>query len=570
MYGFTITVNGKISASKDDICYKNIVCSNYMIKKFEHDKIFTETEEYIIMLDGVILNRKALIENNLYNNEENSETLWLNCIIKLYEDIGELFFSKLRGSYCGAIYDKKKDKWIIFVDQIGSKFIFYTKVGSFFCLCEEMGQMYRMMKENNVRYTVSIDSAFLLLTFGFMIDEKTLCEQVKKIQPGCYIVYENGGVTEKTWYILDNTYDFSITEHDAINIVDESFRKAVNSEFNKDVEYGYKHIAALSGGLDSRMTSLVAHELGFTKQLNFTFSQSDYLDETIPKIIAKDLRHEWLFKSLDNGLWLFDVDSVTEHTGGNVIYYGSAHSNSLYRLLNFNLHGIIHSGQISGALNGSSVKKYDNTFNHFDYRKAMYSTKFYDYVKHMLTKQINQELGWYYYRCLNGTCYGTQIIYNYTESYSPFLDIDFLEQVLHIPITYRINHNLYKKWIITKYPIAAEYVWEKTGHKITMPTIHIGNREMTYDALLVRSFWGVIKKLGLRSNNNNIRGMNPIDYYISHNEELRKYIDSFFQYIEVLPNEELQLILQKVQNSGKPIEKLQAISILSAVKLFYT
>ena len=569
MYGFTITVNGLRKARKDDICYKNIICSNHMIKKFEQDKFFAETDSYIIMLDGVILNRKALLTKIATIIGEDFETPWLDCIITLYVTLGELFIKELRGSFTGAIYDKKKDKWIVYGDQIGSKFTFFTKVGDFFCVCEEMGQMYRMMSENNVNYVLSTDAAFLMLTFGFMIDDKTLCEQVRKIQPGCYIVYENGTITEKTWYVLNNTFDFSISEEEAIDIVDSYFRQAVNNAFCKDAEYGFNHIVALSGGLDSRMTSFVAHDLGFTKQLNFTFSQSDYLDETIPKQIARDLEHEWIFKSLDNGLWLYDIDEITKHTGGNVIYYGSSHSNSLYKLLNFDGLGIIHTGQVSGGLNGSSVRQWDESFDHFDYQKAMYSTKYFDYVKHMLTKQINQELGWYYYRCLNGTCYGTQIIYNYTESYSPFLDVDFIEHVLHIPITYRMSHGLYKKWILKKYPMAAKYIWEKHGHRITAPTLRIGNREMTYDAIINRSLGYLIKKLGFWRNQDRIKGMNPIDYYVSHNEDLRKFISSYFQYVEAIQDTELRRVIRDIQNDGSSIEKLQAISILAAVKLFY-
>lgn len=61
------------------------------------------------------------------------------------------------------------------------------------------------------------------------------------------------------------------------------FSNTVRLEFEKDVEYGYKHIVTLSGGLDSCITALLAHKLGYVNQLNFTFSQSDYLDEKILK-----------------------------------------------------------------------------------------------------------------------------------------------------------------------------------------------------------------------------------------------------------------------------------------------
>lgn len=567
MYGYTITINGKIQAMPGDICYNNIVCSNKMIKKFEQDKIFVETGEYIVLLDGFVLNRKQITASVLNDSEEMMP--WHKVLIKLYEAKGETFFSELRGSFSGALYDKEANKWIIFGDQIGSKFTFYAKVGNFFCVAEEMGYMFKMMKENGINYSLSSDGAYLLLTFGFMIEDKTLCEQVKKIQPGCYIVYENNEVSEKRYYTLDNTFDTSITEKDAVDIVDEYFRKAVERVFTKDTECGYEHICALSGGLDSRMTSLVAHDLGFTKQLNYTFSQTDFLDESIPKKIAADFKHEWIFKALDNGLWLYAVDDITKHTGGNVLYYGSAHSNSIYRLLNFDTLGIIHTGQISGGLNGSSVSKYDESFNRFDYRKAMYSTKYYNQVKHMLTRQLNQELGWYYYRCLNGTCYGTQIIYNYTESYSPFLDIDFLDQLLRIPISYRMGSHLYKKWILEKYPLAAKYEWAKTGKKLDAPSLHIGNREIPWTNVPKSIIAHIKLFLGKKEDPNSSKGMNPIAYYLAHNEELCSFLYDYFKYTEAIPDLSLRDKVQEILQNGTAMEKIQVVSLLGAIKLFF-
>lgn len=120
---------------------------------------------------------------------------------------------------------------------------------------------------------------------------------------GKYIKIENNKFEIKTYYELDNTPNYNQTEDEIIDNINELFRNAVKLEFEKDKEYRYKHIVALSGGLDSRMTTWVAHDMGYTDQLNYTFSQSDYLDETIAKEIARDLEHEWIFKFLDNGVF---------------------------------------------------------------------------------------------------------------------------------------------------------------------------------------------------------------------------------------------------------------------------
>ncbi len=58
-------------------------------------------------------------------------------------------------------------------------------------------------------------------------------------------------------------------------------------EFDKDIEYGYKHLVSLSGGLDSRMTTYVANDLGYGDSIvNLTFSKTNYVDEQTAKDIA--------------------------------------------------------------------------------------------------------------------------------------------------------------------------------------------------------------------------------------------------------------------------------------------
>lgn len=114
---------------------------------------------------------------------------------------------------------------------------------------------------------------------------------------------------------------------------DKIFRRTIELEFEKDKEYGYKHIATVSGGLDSRMTTWVVHDMGYTDQVNYTFSQSGYLDETIAKEIARDLKHEWIFKFLDNGNFLTNIEDMIKVNFGNFLYTGSAHEKKYDRFI---------------------------------------------------------------------------------------------------------------------------------------------------------------------------------------------------------------------------------------------
>ena len=101
-FGFT-AILGK--SYKCNICadsiitYDDIKCFKHMNNKFEHDKVFSVDDNYIVIIDGVILNKNTLITKTKEKN-------WYDAIIKLYIEKGDLFFNDFRGSFCGLLYEK--------------------------------------------------------------------------------------------------------------------------------------------------------------------------------------------------------------------------------------------------------------------------------------------------------------------------------------------------------------------------------------------------------------------------------------------------------------------------------
>ena len=84
--------------------------------------------------------------------------------------------------------------------------------------------------------------------------------------------------------------------------MDILFRAAIKKAFERDASKKKTSLVSLSGGLDSRMTSWVANEMGYTNQLNLCFAQQNSLDHTIAQKIGRDLEHKWHFMPLDLSL----------------------------------------------------------------------------------------------------------------------------------------------------------------------------------------------------------------------------------------------------------------------------
>lgn len=545
--------------SKKELFSNRVYALNNMIDKYEKDKIFIQNEEYLLILDGVILNKSEIIKLN--DNKD-----WVDVIFDLYKK-SDTFFSIFRGSFSGVLYDKELDKILIFSDHIGSKYVYYTKAEDSIFVSTSITSVYSYLKREGREFRLNEEGAYLLLSYGYMLGNRTICDDVKKLTPGCYIEIDHNNFTEKRYCLLDNTPNESLTEEEAIDLIDCEFRKAVALEFNKDIEYGYKHLVALSAGLDSRMTCWVAHEMGYNNQLNITFSQSEYYDEIIPKKIASDLKHEWLFKALDNGLWLSNVDEITRVTGGNVLYYGLAHGNSLYKYLNFSNLGMIHSGQLGDVVLGTFYDSM-NPNTQFKIGDGAYSFRYLSKIKNIQLEQYkNQEIAKLYHRGFNGANNGQLLVMEFTETCSPFMNWDFMQAVLKIPVQLRYDHYIYKKWILSKYPEAAKYIWEKIGCRIDRRwgIINIQGKRILIEDIPCR----LINKLMGISGYDGKHNMNPIGLYIRSNETLQLKIQNYFdEYLERILNNNLKKDLLEIKNNNNPIELIQAVSLLSTVKLF--
>lgn len=70
-----------------------------------------------------------------------------------------------------------------------------------------------------------MESAYLLLTYGFMLEGRTLCDKVFKLKPGYYLLVQDGKISEKRYCLLNNEPDYSMSENEAIELCDSEFRE---------------------------------------------------------------------------------------------------------------------------------------------------------------------------------------------------------------------------------------------------------------------------------------------------------------------------------------------------------
>lgn len=556
LYGWLAARNLNIGCLGETEDFGDFVQYNHLLNKFPDDRVSVADEKQVCFLDGYLFNKEEFI------NEK--EDKWQDIFAQRMGTKTKECLQGLRGGFYGYHYNKLTKELIIYTDHTANKVLFYYVKEDSWMVSSSLLMMVKVLKANNICYHFNETAAKYIMTYGFMLDDSTYVKEIHRLLNGNYLKVSNNEVSMDTYYRLHYS-ETEMTRKEAVERIDRAFRKAVEREFRKDLEYGYRHLVDLSGGLDSRMVAVVADDLGFTDQLNVTYSQLQYTDATVSGEIARDLGHEYLFKALDDALWMYDVDEMVIKSNGASGYMAMTGGNRLLKSLNLDDFGIEHTGMLGDVIISSYYHDKTLAYQTPQYGYNQYSQSLsYEFDEELLHKFDTQELFTLNTRGILGMQVSYMIRQNYIETASPFTDVDFLDTVLSIPFEYRAGHSVYLQWIAEKYPKAAEYGWEKWGG-VKPKMSHLFFRKVRTTQRLAHIWYCKMRKIPNRDN------MNPEDYWFQNNEKIQKYIQSLYENRigNTLLSSELREDLSRLFLKGDITDKNLALTVLGAAHLFF-
>jgi asparagine synthase (glutamine-hydrolysing) len=206
-----------------------------------------------ITFNGEIYNfkelKRDLIEKHTFNSNTDTEI-----IIHAYEQYGLDFIKKLKGMFAFCIYDSEKQILILGRDHMGIKPLYYHNNNGKFIFASEIKAILQYEE-----YTRTVDKTGLYkyLIYGYTPDNGTLFNQIKKLPPSSYMVFnlktKQSQITSY-WKIVENIQKKS--EEKTINELQEILEESVKKHMIADVEIG----SFLSGGLDSSLITSIAQK----------------------------------------------------------------------------------------------------------------------------------------------------------------------------------------------------------------------------------------------------------------------------------------------------------------------
>lgn len=123
----------------------------------------------------------------------------IEVIVHLYEEYGADCLSRLRGMFGFALWDARRQRLLLARDRFGIKPLVYaeTPEGLFFG-----SELKALLATGRVERRLDVRALRDLLTFSFVLAPRTLFSSVRQVQPGHFLLYERGSLSEHAYWDL--------------------------------------------------------------------------------------------------------------------------------------------------------------------------------------------------------------------------------------------------------------------------------------------------------------------------------------------------------------------------------
>ena len=248
----------------------------------EHGKqpMTTQDGQLTVVFNGAIYNylelrRELIAKGHPIHAYSDTEVL-----LYAYREWGEACVDRFLGMFAFAIWDKAKNRLFCARDRVGIKPFYYYFDGEALIFASEIKAI---LASGLVKAESNPAGLQDYLTFQFCLDDKTLFNGIKKLEPGYCLVAQLGQeklsvTTRQFWdvnYDIDDTHNEKWFIDNLASLIEDSTRMHLRA----DVPLG----AHLSGGLDSSAIVCLAADLLKGERIKtFTgaFSEGPQFDET--------------------------------------------------------------------------------------------------------------------------------------------------------------------------------------------------------------------------------------------------------------------------------------------------
>jgi asparagine synthase (glutamine-hydrolysing) len=209
-----------------------------------HQPIHNENESVWVVFNGEIYNYRELRvelerEGHRFYTSSDTET-----IVHAYEQWGEDCFSRLRGMFGIALWDRPRRTLLLARDRSGIKPLHYVQHGDRLYFGSELKSL---IAAGAVDTTLDVEAVDHYLSFLYTPRDRSIFRDVRKLPPGHTLRFRDGTADVHAYWQIGDQETFTGTPQEAAEQLRAVLSDAVRSHMISDVPLG----AFLSGGVDS-------------------------------------------------------------------------------------------------------------------------------------------------------------------------------------------------------------------------------------------------------------------------------------------------------------------------------
>lgn len=242
-----------------------------------------------IVFNGEIYNYQDLradLKRRGHKFYTNSDT---EAIIHLYDEYGADCLEHLRGMFAFAIWDSEDKSLFLARDRIGKKPILYSHQSNGDLIFGSEFQA--LLQHPAISREVDMEAIDSYLSYLCIPAPQTAFKQIRKLEPGHWLLWKDGRIETKRYWLPDFSKKIKITEEEAIVETTRILRESTKLRMISEVPLG----AFLSGGVDSStIVALMAQESPQpVKTFTIGFQEEDFSELKYAKRVAEHVGAEY-------------------------------------------------------------------------------------------------------------------------------------------------------------------------------------------------------------------------------------------------------------------------------------
>jgi len=215
-------------------------------------------------------------------------------IVHAYDEYGTDCPGHLRGMFAFAIWDERKKSLFLARDRVGKKPLLYAQVNGQLIFASEFSAL---LLHPDVSRDVDFEAIHYYLSFICVPAPLTAYRAIRKLEPGHWLLWQDGETKIERYWQLDFSEKLRITEQEAGERAVELLRDAVRVRLMSEVPLG----AFLSGGIDSSaVVALMAQESSEqVKTFSIGFEEQDFSELHHARRVAEHVgadHHEFIVR----------------------------------------------------------------------------------------------------------------------------------------------------------------------------------------------------------------------------------------------------------------------------------